>query len=74
MKREQQCVVYLLLIYNTFDKWSKNEQFIDDLITMLDNVIQHFIDNAIDTTQLGEYNANFKRFEKHIKEGTRRLY
>ena len=52
-----------------FDKWSKNEQFIDDLITMLDNVIQHFIDNAIDTTQLGEYNANFKRFKKYIKEG-----
>ena len=52
-----------------FDKWSKNEQFIDDLITMLDNVIQHFIDNAIDTTQLGEYNANFERFKKHIKEG-----
>ena len=51
-----------------FDKWSKNEQFIDDLITMLDNVLQHFIDNAIDTTQLGEYNANFKRFIKHIKE------
>ena len=52
-----------------FDKWSKNEQFIDDLITMLDNVLQHFIDNAIDTTQLGEYNANFKRFQKYIKEG-----
>ena len=52
-----------------FDKWSKNEQFIDDLITMLDNIIQHFIDNAIDTTQLGEYNANFKRFTKHIKQG-----
>jgi ribonucleoside-diphosphate reductase alpha chain len=52
-----------------FDKWSKNEQFIDDLITMLDNVLQHFIDNAIDTTQLGEYNANFKRFTKHIREG-----
>ena len=52
-----------------FDKWSKNEQFIDDLITMLDNVLEHFIDNAIDTTQLGEYNANFKRFIKHIKEG-----
>ena len=52
-----------------FDKWSKKEKFIDDLITMLDNVIQHFIDNAIDTTQLGEYNANFKRFKKYIKEG-----
>jgi ribonucleoside-diphosphate reductase alpha chain len=52
-----------------FDKWSKKEKFIDDLITMLDNVIQHFIDNAIDTTQLGEYNANFKRFKKYIKKG-----
>ena len=52
-----------------FDKWSKNEQFIDDLITMLDNVLQHFIDNAIDTSHLGEYNANFKRFTKHIREG-----
>ena len=52
-----------------FDKWSKNDKFIDDLITMLDNVLQHFIDNAIDTTQLGEYNANFKRFTKHIREG-----
>jgi len=52
-----------------FDEWSKDENFISDLITMLDNVIQHFIDNAIDTTQLGEYNANFKRFQKYIREG-----
>ena len=52
-----------------FDEWSKDENFIKDLITMLDNVIQHFIDNAIDTTQLGEYNANFKRFQKYIREG-----
>tara|TARA_R100001509_G_scaffold124166_2_gene77770 strand:- start:930 stop:2819 length:1890 start_codon:yes stop_codon:yes gene_type:complete len=52
-----------------FDKWSKDKNFINDLVTMLDNVLQHFIDNAVDTTQLGEYNANFKRFIKHIKEG-----
>jgi ribonucleoside-diphosphate reductase alpha chain len=52
-----------------FDEWSKDENFIKDLITMLDNVIQHFIDNAIDTTQLGEYNANFKRFQNYIREG-----
>jgi len=51
-----------------FDTWSKDPQFIDDLITMLDNVLQHFIDNAIDTSHLGEYNANFKRFIKYIKE------
>ena len=36
---------------------------------MLDNVLQHFIDNAVDTTQLGEYHANFKRFTKHLKQG-----
>jgi ribonucleoside-diphosphate reductase alpha chain len=43
--------------------------FISDLITMLDNVLQHYIDNAVDTDNLGEYNANFKRFQKHIKQG-----
>jgi ribonucleoside-diphosphate reductase alpha chain len=52
-----------------FDEWSKDDYFINDLITMLDNVIQHFIDNAIDTTQLGEYNANYDRFKKYIKKG-----
>jgi ribonucleoside-diphosphate reductase alpha chain len=36
---------------------------------MLDNVLQHYIDNAVDTTHLGEYHANFKRFKKHIKKG-----
>jgi ribonucleoside-diphosphate reductase alpha chain len=52
-----------------YDTWSKNDKFIPDLITMLDNVVQHFIDNAIDTTELGDYNANFKRFKSHIREG-----
>jgi ribonucleoside-diphosphate reductase alpha chain len=52
-----------------FDEWSENPMFIEDLITMLDNVLQHYIDNAVDTDSLGEYNANFKRFKKHIKEG-----
>ena len=36
-----------------FDEWSENTQFIDDLVTMLDNVLQHFIDNAIDTSEIG---------------------
>tara|TARA_R100001440_G_scaffold33467_1_gene52421 strand:- start:12839 stop:14734 length:1896 start_codon:yes stop_codon:yes gene_type:complete len=52
-----------------YDKWSKDNLFIEDLITMLDNVLQHFIDNAVDTVQLGEYNANFKRFKNYIREG-----
>ena len=51
-----------------FDEWSKDQDFISDLITMLDNVLQHFIDNAVDTNQLGEYNANFKRFKRYIKK------
>ena len=52
-----------------FDSWSKDSNFISDLITMLDNVLQHFIDNAIDTEQLGEYNANYKRFKNYVREG-----
>jgi len=52
-----------------FDKWSKDSQFIEDLITMLDNVIEHYIENAVDTSQLGGYSANFKRFSKYIREG-----
>ena len=52
-----------------FDKWSKDENFIPDLITMLDNIIEHYIENAVDTSQLGGYSANFNRFSKYIKEG-----
>jgi len=52
-----------------FDSWSKNENFISDLITMLDNVIEHYIENAVDTSQLGGYSANYNRFNKYIKEG-----
>ena len=52
-----------------YDEWSKDDYFIKDLITMLDNVLQHFIENAIDTSQLGEYNANYKRFKGYVKDG-----
>ena len=52
-----------------FDKWSKDENFISDLITMLDNIIEHYIENAVDTSQLGGYSANYNRFNKYIKEG-----
>ena len=33
-----------------FDEWSKTDHFISDLITMLDNVLQHFIDDVKDLT------------------------
>tara|TARA_B100000700_G_scaffold103552_1_gene116903 strand:+ start:12031 stop:13908 length:1878 start_codon:yes stop_codon:yes gene_type:complete len=52
-----------------FDKWKKDEQFIDDLITMLDNVLEHFIEDIVDTSRLGGYTANFKRFKTYVKEG-----
>jgi len=52
-----------------FDKWKKEERFIDDLITMLDNVLEHFIEDIVDTSRLGGYTANFKRFKTYVKEG-----
>ena len=52
-----------------FDEWSTDSLFIDDLVTMLDNVIEHFIENAVDTDELGTYRANADRFKNHIKEG-----
>ena len=51
-----------------FDKWKKDDKFIDDLITMLDNVLEHFIEAIVDTSGLGGYNANFKRFKNYVKE------
>ena len=51
-----------------FDQWKKNEQFIDDLITMLDNVLEHFIEAIVDTSRLGGYSANFERFKKYVRE------
>ena len=51
-----------------FDKWKKDDQFIDDLITMLDNVLEHFIEDIIDTSRLGGYSANFERFKKYVKK------
>ncbi len=51
-----------------FDKWKKDEQFINDLITMLDNVLEHFIEAIVDTSGLGGYSANFKRFKNYVKK------
>jgi len=51
-----------------FEQWKKDDQFIDDLITMLDNVLEHFIEAIVDTSGLGGYNANFKRFKNYVRE------
>ena len=52
-----------------YDKWKNNPEFIDDLITMLDNVLEHFISDIVYTEKLGGYTANFKRFKSYVKEG-----
>jgi ribonucleoside-diphosphate reductase alpha chain len=52
-----------------FDEWGTEELFIEDLVTMLDNVIEHFIESAVDTNELGTYRANADRFKNYIKEG-----
>jgi ribonucleoside-diphosphate reductase alpha chain len=51
-----------------FDKWKKDDKFINDLITMLDNVLEHFIEDIVDTSRIGGYSANFERFKKYVRE------
>ena len=57
-----------------YDSWKDNKQFIDDLITMLDNVLEHFIEYVVDTSQLGEYNAIYRRFKSYLKEDKHGLH
>ena len=52
-----------------FDEWRKDELFIYDIITMLDNVLEGFINNVVDVESIGTYNANFKRFKNYVREG-----
>ena len=49
------CLSSLNLEY--FDDWSSNEQFLTDVLEMLDNVLQSFIDNAPDTISRAKYSA-----------------
>ena len=51
-----------------FDEWKDNQKFIKDLIRMLDNVLEHFIEEIVDTSRLGGYTANFKRFKNYVRE------
>jgi len=53
-----------------FDVWSKDELFISDMITMLDNVLELFIESIVDTKVLdSDYNSNFRRFKNYVQEG-----
>lgn len=40
-----------------FDTWKKDKQFIPDVVEMLDNVLQYFIDNAPTTISRAKYSA-----------------
>jgi ribonucleoside-diphosphate reductase alpha chain len=53
------CLSSLNLEY--FDEWSKNKQFLKDVLEMLDNVLQTFIDNAPDTIARAKFSAERER-------------
>ena len=44
-----------------FDEWKSDEQFIPDVMEMLDNVLQYFIDNAPDSVHRAIYSASRER-------------
>ncbi len=44
-----------------FEEWKENEQFIEDVMRFLDNVLQDFIDNAPDTMARAKYSAMRER-------------
>ena len=44
-----------------YDEWSKIPAFIPDLVRMLDNVLQHFIDNAPEQMEKAKYSAMRER-------------
>jgi len=53
------CLSSLNLEY--FDEWSKDEQFLDDVLEMLDNVLQKFIDEAPDAVSRAKFSAMQER-------------
>jgi len=56
---EQRTAVCCLSSVNLekYDEWKNDPMFIPDLIHFLDNVLQHFIDNAPDTLYKAKYSA-----------------
>jgi len=51
-----------------FDEWKDDELFISDLITMLDNVIEHFIDNATHGEHAWHFNDTFEEFVSYVEQ------
>tara|TARA_E500000331_G_scaffold111358_1_gene108524 strand:- start:1425 stop:3305 length:1881 start_codon:yes stop_codon:yes gene_type:complete len=50
-----------------FDYWKDNEEFIFDLIMMLDNILQHFIDDVMDERPL-HVPTSLKEFMNYVPE------
>lgn len=44
-----------------FDQWKDNELFLSDVLEMLDNVVQYFVDNAPDEISRARYSAMRER-------------
>lgn len=44
-----------------YDEWKDDKQFIHDVVEMLDNVLQHFIDFAPDTIRRAKFSAMMER-------------
>lgn len=44
-----------------YDQWKNDPQFLHDVLEMLDNVLQHFIDNAPDTVSRAKFSAMRER-------------
>lgn len=59
-KRTAVCCLSSLNLY-TYDDWKDNGLFIKDVLEFLDNVLQHFIDNAPDTISCAKYSAMRER-------------
>lgn len=53
------CLSSLNLEY--YDDWKDDKQFVMDVMEMLDNVLQYFIDNAPDTISRARYSAMMER-------------
>lgn len=59
-KRTAVCCLSSLNLY-TYDEWRDNQDFIQDILMFLDNVLQYFIDNAPDEIACARYSAMRER-------------
>jgi ribonucleoside-diphosphate reductase alpha chain len=50
-----------------FDEWKEHPMFIADLVTMLDNIIQHFIDNAVNNRPCTEA-STLEEFVSYVEQ------